>query len=82
MSESIIVTLQLSLKPEAVEPFCAQIPVTLEDTRKFPGFIAVTIRRHVDQPNRVIFVEEWQSQESEEALQTYNRYHDWFLAAS
>ena len=27
-------------------------------------------------------IEDWQSQESEEALQTYNRYHDWLLAPS
>jgi hypothetical protein len=27
-------------------------------------------------------IEDWQSQESDEALQTYNRYHDWFVAPS
>ena len=27
-------------------------------------------------------IEDWQSQESEEALQAYNHYHDWFLAPS
>ena len=67
MADTIIVTLELALKPEAVEPFCTQIPKTLEETRRFPGFVGISIRRHADEPNRVIFIEEWESRSAYEA---------------
>lgn len=67
MSDTIYVTLELSLKPEAVDAFCTQIPETLEGTRSFPGFVSIHIRRHADEPNRVIFIEEWESRKAYEA---------------
>ena len=67
MSDTIAVTFELTLKPEAVEGFCAQMPITLEETREFPGFVAISIRRHADQPNRVILIEEWESRSAYEA---------------
>ena len=67
MAETVIVTLELALKPEAVEDFCTQIPTMLDETRKFPGFVNITIRRHMDDPNRVVFVEEWAARSDYEA---------------
>lgn len=61
MSATITVTLELALKPEAADEFCRSLPQELEVTRKFPGFVDILIRRHADEPNRVVFVEEWVS---------------------
>jgi len=67
VSDTIIVTLELSLKPEVVEGFCQQIPATLEGTRTFPGFVSIAIRRNADDPNRVIFIEEWDTRAAYDA---------------
>lgn len=64
---SVTVTLELTLKPEAVNTFCAQISEALEDTRKFAGFVDICIRRHADDPARIIFVEEWETRAAYEA---------------
>ena len=58
---AVTVTLELTLKPEAVEPFCTQITHALGETRKFPGFVDIAIIRHADDPVRMIFVEQWES---------------------
>ena len=67
MNDTVIVTLELVLKPEVVEDFCRQIPETLEETRVFPGFVDITIRQHADDPNRIIFVEQWETRAAYEA---------------
>lgn len=67
MSETIAVVLELALKPEAVEDFCRQIPITLEETRRFEGFVDIAIRRHAEDPNRIVMIEEWASRSAYEA---------------
>ena len=58
---SVTVTLDLNLKPEAVEPFCTQLKEALVDTRKFPGFVDIYIHRHADDPARIILIEQWET---------------------
>lgn len=67
MSDTIIVTLELALKPEVVEGFCQQVPETLEETKVFPGFVGISIRCNAEEPNRVIFIEEWETRAAYEA---------------
>lgn len=67
MSETLVVTLELTLKPEIVEDFCQQIPRTLEETSSFPGFVNIEIRRNSKEPSRVIFIEEWETRAAYEA---------------
>ena len=64
---SVTVTLELTLKPEAVDAFCVQIGEALEDTRKFAGFVDICIRRHADDPARIIFIEDWETLAAYEA---------------
>lgn len=71
MSESIVVTLTLQIKPDLVDDFCAGMPATLVETRAFPGYIDVKMYRSADDPNRLIMIEEWESREA------YRRYVDW-----
>ena len=67
MQDTVIVTLELALKPELVEDFCEQIPEALKETRAFPGFVDISIRRNADDPSHVIFIEEWASRADHEA---------------
>lgn len=67
MRTSVIVTLELNLRPELVADFRTQIPEALKETRKFPGFVDISIRHNADESNRVIFIEEWVSRADHEA---------------
>jgi len=71
MSDTVTVTLELALKPEAVQDFCTQIPEVLKETREFPGFVDIMVRRNADDPNRVILVEEWETRAAYEAYIAY-----------
>jgi quinol monooxygenase YgiN len=67
MADTIRVTLELTLKPEAIDAFCAQIPEALGETRKFPGFVDISIHRQLDDATRVMFLEEWETRAAYEA---------------
>ncbi len=71
MSATVTITLELAMKPEAVEPFRTQISGMLEETRKFAGFVDIRILGHADDPTRIIFIEEWASRAAYEAYIKY-----------
>lgn len=71
MSGSIRVTFVMDIKAEAAEAVCASFEVMLPDTRAFPGCIAVNAYRSAEHPNRVILIEEWDSEED------YGKYLAW-----
>ena len=67
----IVVTLNVKLKPEAAEGFCGLLPEMIKDTAQRPGFVGIQIVRHKDDPNEVLFIERWASE------QTYYDYIAW-----
>lgn len=67
MSE-VIITLDLKVKPEAVNDFCTSLPEMIKDTAKRPGFVGIHIVQHKEDPTHVLFVERW---ETEQAYQDY-----------
>jgi quinol monooxygenase YgiN len=69
MSE-VMVTLDLDVKPEVIEPMCEGLPAMIADTKTRPGFIEIRIVR-LPGTNRVLFVERWASE------QAYNDYIAW-----
>jgi len=71
MSAGVTITLQLSLKPEAVAPFCGSLQEMLVETKKFPGFRSIRVVKHKTEANQVIFIEEWDSEDA------YNKYIAW-----
>jgi quinol monooxygenase YgiN len=71
MSAGVTITLLMNLKPEAVEPFCGSLQEMLKDTKNFPGFRNIRVVRHKTEPNQVIFIEEWDSEDA------YNKYIAW-----
>jgi quinol monooxygenase YgiN len=64
----VTVTLGLTLKTEAVDAFCADMAEAIKDTAKFPGFRAIRILRHKDDPAKVMLIEDW---DSEDAYDSY-----------
>jgi quinol monooxygenase YgiN len=71
MSNPVTITLLLDVKPEAVGPLCDGLPEMLKDTKKFKGCRSVRILRHKSNPNQIIFVEEWDTEED------YHKYIAW-----
>jgi quinol monooxygenase YgiN len=71
MSHPVTITLVLNFKPEAMAPFCSALPDMLKDTKKFAGFRSIRIMKHKTDPNQVIFIEEWNSEED------YMKYIAW-----
>ncbi|HUA24861.1 MAG TPA: antibiotic biosynthesis monooxygenase family protein [Steroidobacteraceae bacterium] len=63
MANPVTITLVLNLKAEAVLPFCAALPEMLKDTKKRPGFRSIRVMRHKSDPNQMIFIEEWNSED-------------------
>lgn len=67
MTDGIAVTVTLVLKPEAVESMYINMPILLEETRKFPGFRDIRVLRNADKPNCIILIEAWDSRSAYEA---------------
>lgn len=67
MSEGVTITMGMTLRPEAVEGFISSLTVMLQDTAKQPGFRSIRVVRHAEDPNRLLFVEAWDSAEAYQA---------------
>jgi quinol monooxygenase YgiN len=66
-----MVTVEFVFKPGAADAFCSSLPEMLKDTAKRPGFRDIQVVRHKEDPNRVLFVEHWNSEAD------YNAYLAW-----
>jgi len=58
---AVTITLELNLKPEAVDDFCAGLPDAIKATKQQQGFGDIRVVRHASEP-RVLFVETWESE--------------------
>lgn len=61
MSEGVVITLVLNLKPEFIDAFCDGIEEAAKATRTFAGFRDIIGRRNDADPNQVILIEHWDS---------------------
>jgi quinol monooxygenase YgiN len=71
MTNPVTITLVMNFKPEATAHFLGAIPEMLKDTKKFPGFRTIRVMKNKTDPNQVIFIEEWDSEED------YMKYIAW-----
>lgn len=71
MSNGVSITFDFQLKLEAVEAFVGGAQGMLQGTSDFPGFRSIRVVRHKDDPNRVLFIERWDSEEA------YRKYIAW-----
>lgn len=63
MSNGVLVTVVLSFKPGAGEPFLEAMGQMLQDTRKHKGFRTIRLDRHENDRDKVILNEVWDSAE-------------------
>lgn len=68
MTNKVTITLKLTLKPEATDGFCAQLPAMIHETAARPGFQEIRIVRQGDS---VLFLESWDNE------QAYDDYIAW-----
>jgi len=71
MSDGVIITVEIVIKPELAEQVCASIPAMFEDTVTFQGFRSIRVVRHKGQPNRLLIVEHWDKEEDYHAYQAW-----------
>lgn len=71
MSDGISITFELNLKPEVAAGFIGVGQGILQETQKFAGFRNVRVVQHKQDPNRLLFIERWDSE---------NAYHEYIAA--
>jgi quinol monooxygenase YgiN len=71
MAGTVTITLVLTLKPEAVAPFTKGLREMLGETKSFPGCVGIRVLQNKTDPNQLIFIEEWKSEED------YGKYVAW-----
>jgi quinol monooxygenase YgiN len=71
MASGVMVTVEMVFKPGTADAFCASLPEMLKDTAKRAGFQSLKAVRHKDDPNKVLMVEHWDSEDQ------YNAYLAW-----
>lgn len=63
MSTGVTVTLEFHFNPGVCEAFCATLPEMLKDTANRPGFRNIRAVRHKDDPDRLLLIEQWDSEQ-------------------
>ena len=71
MSDGIIITIDMVIKPELGEAVRAGIPAMMEDTPKFKGFRSIRVVQHEDDPNHLLIVEHWDTKEDYAAYNAF-----------
>jgi quinol monooxygenase YgiN len=71
MSDSVIISVLFSLRPEAVEPFGSDMQGMLNDTRKRKGLRSVRLDGNSSDPNKLLLLSEW------DRLEDYENYVAW-----
>ena len=60
---SVIVTIELSVKPERLQELKDSLEVLLPSTRAYDGAEAIQLTQDVEDENHIVFVEYWASKE-------------------
>ena len=71
MSDGVIITVEIVIKPELAEQVCESIPAMFDDTVTFPGFRSIRVVRNKEEPNRLLIVEHWDKEEQYHAYQAW-----------
>jgi quinol monooxygenase YgiN len=62
MSTGVTITLEIIFNPGICDAFCASLPEVLKETATRPGFRTIRAVRHKDDADRVLMIEQWDSE--------------------
>jgi quinol monooxygenase YgiN len=68
---SVVVLLEIQVKPEAVNEVKAMLKENLPDTRAYAGCQGLEVYRNLDETGNLVFYERWDSREQ------YQKYLAW-----
>ena len=68
---SVLVLVDVKIKPQSFDDLRNWMKNNLHDTRAFDGCNGITIRRNQDDPNNVVFVEDWESRSHYEKYRAF-----------
>ncbi len=71
ISVSVTVMMDLSVKPERLDELKTALSGLLPDTRAYDGCEGIRINQDLDDPNHVVFIENWASK------QHFEKYFAW-----
>ncbi len=71
MSDGVIITIDMVIKPEFAEQVIAGIPKMFEDTVRFEGFRSIRVVRHQQASNHLLIVEHWDTEAHYQAYQAW-----------
>lgn len=71
MSNGVIVKLQLTLVPQAIDAFLAGLPAMVKDTSAMKGFRDLRACRDPHNPDVLVLIEEWDSAEDHAAYMAW-----------
>jgi quinol monooxygenase YgiN len=61
--DGVTITFDFRLRPEAAAPFIQGAPMLLEATAQAKGFRSIRVVQSKDDPTRIMFIEQWDSEE-------------------
>jgi quinol monooxygenase YgiN len=70
-TDSVTITFELRLKPEAVSGFLQEIPRLIKESSEFEGFQTMRVVQHRDDHTRLLLVEQWDNEAA------YRKYIAW-----
>jgi quinol monooxygenase YgiN len=71
LSDGVIITIDMVIEPGLAEQVIAGIPKMFDDTVRFAGFRSIRVVRHQHEPNHLLIVEHWDSEEHYKAYQSW-----------
>ena len=61
MTDGVMITVKIEVKPEVIDDYLAMLPDSVKVTASRPGFRKMTCSRNKDNPNLFMWVEHWDS---------------------
>lgn len=71
MPSSVIITIELEVKPKSWPRYLKRLSAVLKNIRTFPGLQDIQVMEHKQHPNRLLFIEKWNSEADYEAYASH-----------
>ncbi|QND54494.1 hypothetical protein HB779_21505 (plasmid) [Phyllobacterium sp. 628] len=76
MISSVTVTVMVEIRPDAWSGYLKHLSDLLKDARTFPGLQDIRVVEHKQQPNKILFIEKWNTEADYDAYVSHCAIHD------